>query len=130
MVFNFFKKKSESEQETPEFIEIGGEQQVKDSKVLVKTFVLKEYEDINAILNALREGYTIAVIDIRHLKNKDVIELKRVIAKIKKTVEAMEGTIAGFGENTVIAVPPFAKIQKGSEEVVAPKKANDGLERF
>jgi SepF-like predicted cell division protein (DUF552 family) len=129
MVFKFLKKNKGSEQESPEFIEIGGEQEIKDSKVLVKTFILKEYEDINGILNSLREGYTIAVIDIKHLKNKDVIELKRVIAKIKKTVEAMEGSIAGFGENTVIAVPPFAKIQKGSEEP-APKRANDGLERF
>jgi SepF-like predicted cell division protein (DUF552 family) len=128
MAFKFFKKNKEKEEETPEFIEIGGEQEIKDSKVLVKTFVLKEYEDINPILNSLREGYTIAVIDIKQLKNKDVIELKRVISKIKKTIEAMEGSIAGFGENTVIAVPPFAKIQKGSEE--APKKSSDSLERF
>ncbi len=129
MVFNFFKKNKVNDEESPEFIEIGGNQESKDSKVSVKTFILKEYEDINNILNALREGYTIAVIDIKHLKNKDVIELKRVIAKIKKTVEAMEGSIAGFGENTVIAVPPFARIQKGSEDA-APKKSNDGLERF
>jgi SepF-like predicted cell division protein (DUF552 family) len=129
MAFNFLKRKSINEEETPEFIEIGGEQEVKDSKVLVKTFILKEYEDINGILNALREGYTIAVIDIRQLKNKDVIELKRVVSKIKKTVEAMEGSIAGFGENTVIAVPPFAKIQKGKEEV-QQKKPSDGLERY
>lgn len=129
MVFNFFKKRAANEEESPEFIEIGGNSEVKESKVLVKTFILKEYEDINAILNSLREGYTIAVIDIKHLKSKDVIELKRVISKIKKTVEAMEGSIAGFGENTVIAVPPFAKIQKGSEDV-APKRANDGLDRF
>jgi len=129
MAFKIFKKSKRNEEESPEFIEIGGNSEVKDSKVLVKTFILKEYEGINPILNALREGYTIAVIDIKHLKNKDVIELKRVISKIKKTIEAMEGSIAGFGENTVIAVPPFAKIQKGSEEIV-PKKQNDSLERF
>lgn len=130
MVFNFLKKKSIGGDESPEFLEIGSGQEVKDSKILVKTFVLKEYEDINGILNSLREGYTIAVIDIKHLKNKDVIELKRVISKIKKTVEAMEGSIAGFGENTVIAVPPFAKIQKGTEDVSQKKSNNDGLERF
>ena len=79
-------------------------------------------------MNYIREGYTIAVIDIKTLKSKDVIELKRVISKIKKTIEAMEGSIAGFGENTVIAVPSFAKIQKGTEEV--RKKSSDGLERF
>lgn len=128
MAFSFFKKSKEPEEEAPEFIEIGGDSVVRDSKVLVKTFALKEYDNINPILNALREGYTIAIIDIKYLKNKDVVELKRVISKIKKTVEAMEGSIAGFGENTVIAVPPFAKIQKGVEE--APKKADDGLERF
>jgi len=31
------------------------------------------------------------------LKSKDIIELKRAVSKIKKTVDAMEGTIAGFG---------------------------------
>lgn len=130
MVFKFLRKnKGSDEGEAPEFIEIGGDQLAQESKVIVKTFVLKNYEDINPILNALREGYTIAVIDIKHLKNKDVIELKRVISKVKKTVEAMEGSIAGFGESVIIAVPPFAKIKKGTEEV-APKKSSDGLERF
>ena len=34
---------------------------------------------------------------------------------IKKTVEALEGSIAGFGENTIIATPSFATIHKESE---------------
>lgn len=116
------------EESTPEFIEIDLDDKKTESKVLVKTFVLKTYEDINPILNALREGYTIAVIDIRVLKQKDVIELKRVISKVKKTVEALEGTIAGFGENTIIATPSFAKIQKGVAE--APKKSSEDIERY
>ncbi len=82
------------------------------NKVIVRPFTLKQYDDITDILNALREGYTIAIIDIKHLRTKDVIELKRSVAKIKKTVEAMEGSIAGFGENTLIVTPPFAKIHK------------------
>src|SRR3989344_4371310 len=93
------------EESSPDFIEIDLEQEKSDSKVLVKTFVLRVYEDINPILNALREGYTIAVIDIKILKSKDVIELKRAISKVKKTVEALDGRIAGFGENIVIATP-------------------------
>ena len=86
----------------------------RDSKVIVRPFVLRQYEDINEILNSLREGFTIAVIDIKPMKTKDVIELKRTIAKIKKTVDAMEGSIAGFGENTIIATPPFAQIHRAS----------------
>jgi len=112
-----------------EFIEIDMDSEKSDSKILIKTFVLKTYEDINPILNALREGYTIAVIDIKTLKSKDVVELKRAISKIKKTVEALEGKIAGFGENTVIATPSKVfEIQKGAVE--APQPKNDELERF
>ena len=129
MVFRFIKNRAKQEDDSPEFIEIDGDKTVEDSKVLIRTFVLKEYEDINPILNALREGYTIAIIDIKTSKNKDVVELKRVISKVKKTVEAMEGTIAGFGENIVIAAPTFAKIKKGSPEP-EQKKSNDGLKRF
>ena len=92
MAFNPFKKMMGRDDEfSPDFIEIDLEQEKSDSKILIKTFALKIYEDINPILNALREGYTIAVIDIKTLKSKDVIELKRAISKIKKTVEALDG---------------------------------------
>ena len=129
MVFDKLKKMLGKEEEIgPEFIEIDVGQDREDSKVLVKTFVLKQYEDVNEILNSLREGYTIAVVDIRPLKQKDVVELKRVISKIKKTVEALDGSIAGFGENTVIATPSFVKIKRG--DVVEQRSKKDSLERF
>jgi len=83
-----------------------------DSKVIVKPFVLRDYEGIEEILNALRTGYTIAVIDIKPLKSRDLIELKRAISKIKKTVDALEGTIAGFGDNVILATPSFAQIHR------------------
>ena len=82
------------------------------TKVQIKLFVLKNYEEVTEILNSLREGYTIAIIDIKILRQKDSIELKRAISKIKKTTDALEGSIAGFGENIVIVTPSFAKIKK------------------
>ena len=102
-----------------EYLEIDLGQEEKENKVLVKLFVLKNYEDVNEILNALREGYTIAIIDIKILRKKDPIELKRAISKVKKTTDALEGSIAGFGENTVIVTPSFAKIHK---ETAKPKQ--------
>ncbi len=84
----------------------------KENKVKVKPYVLRSFEDTNEILNSLREGYTITIIDIKPLKSKDIIELKRSISKIKKTVEALEGSIAGFGDNTIIATPSFAEINR------------------
>jgi SepF-like predicted cell division protein (DUF552 family) len=116
MVFDKIKKawsgSSSSDVGDDEYLEIDLEQEDKQNKVLVKLFVLKNYDDVTDILNALREGYTIAIIDIKVLRQKDPIELKRAISKIKKTADALEGGIAGFGENTVIVTPAFAKIHK------------------
>lgn len=122
MVFDKIKKafsSSDVEGMGDEYLEIDLEQQKKDNKVLVKLFVLKNYDDVNEILSALREGYTIAIIDIKILRQKDPIELKRAVSKIKKTADALEGGIAGFGENTVIVTPSFAKIHK---EISKPKE--------
>ncbi len=118
MVFNKLKKAfSGNSSNTEDYLEIDlSSKKEDDSKVLVKLFVLKKYDDVTQILNILREGYTIGVIDIKTLRSKDPIELKRAVAKIKKTVDALEGNIAGFGENTLIVTPSFAKIQK--EEIV------------
>lgn len=117
-VRDMFKSNSKDDFLDEDYLEIDLEKEKKNNKVLVKLFVLNSYEDANFVLNSIREGYTIAVIDIRNLKKKDPIELKRAISKIKKTVDALEGSIAGFGENTVIVTPAFAKIDK---EVSRPK---------
>ena len=112
MVFDSIKRAFSGTNEDPEYVEIDLGREIKKAKIIVRPFILKSFEDINPILNALREGYTIAVIDIRQLRAKDVIELKRAISKIKKTVEALEGNIAGFGENMIIVTPQFADIYK------------------
>jgi len=122
MVFDKLKKAlSDSDEDfhDEDYIEIDLGQEKREEKVLVKLFVLKTYDDVTDILNALREGYTIAVIDIKNLRQRDSIELKRAISKVKKTADALEGSIAGFGENIVIVTPSFAKIHK---EVVAQKE--------
>ncbi len=107
-----FAKFLSKEEIEDEYVEVDLGEEEKKKKVLVKPFVLKSFDDVNNILDSLREGYTIAVIDIKHLRAKDVIELKRAISKIKKTADALEGSIAGFGENTIIVTPQFATIHK------------------
>lgn len=123
MVFNKirdnFSKAIKNEEFEDEYVEIDLGKEEKENKILVKLFVLKDYEEVNEILNALREGYTIAVVDIKTIRQKDSIELKRAVSKIKKTIEALDGSIAGFGENTVIATPSFARIQK---DIAKPKE--------
>jgi len=86
----------------------------KKSKVTIKTFVIREFEDVKDILDALREGYTIGLVNIKPIKDKDVVELKRAINKIKKTCDAIEGDIAGFGEDWIVATPSFAYVHRDS----------------
>jgi len=125
MVFDRIKKafsgSSSGENFDEEYLEIDLGKEEEESKVFVKLFQLKDYEDVGDILNSLREGYTIAIIDIKILRQKDSIELKRAISKIKKTTDALEGSIAGFGENTVIVTPSFAKIHKAPPKPKAEK---------
>ncbi len=113
---------------TEEYLEIDLGKEEQEQKVFVKLFTLKDYEEVNNILNSLREGYTIAVVDIGTLRRKDPLELKRAVAKIKKTSDAMEGNIAGFGENTVIITPSFAKIHK--EAMPKPKEEKEFSSRW
>jgi len=128
MVFDRLKKaiSDSSPGSSPEeYLEIDLEHEKREKKVIVKLFKLTEYEDVNDVLVALREGYTIAIIDIAVLRKREITDAKRAVSKIKKTTDALEGSIAGFGENTIIVTPSFAKIQKHEVQKEAPKNKFD-----
>ena len=84
----------------------------KSSKIVVRPFVIEDFSDIKVILDTLREGYTIALVNIKPLKDKDLVELKRAINKLKKTCDALDGDIAGFGDDYIIITPDFAEIYR------------------
>lgn len=94
-------------------------------KVTVRCFVIDDFSDIKVILDSLREGSTIALINIAPLKEKDLIELKRAINKLKKTTDAIEGDIAGFGDDYIVVTPSFAKIHRAKAEKAEPVKQID-----
>ena len=52
------------------------------------------------------------LINIKPLKNKDLVELKRAINKLKKTCDAVGGDIAGFGDDYLVVTPSFASIYR------------------
>lgn len=99
------------------YVEVADTPKEDRSKVTVRPFLMEEFEDIKEILDVLREGSTIALINIKNLREKDLIELKRAISKLRKTCEAIDGDIAGLGEDYVVAVPYFAKIHRQAKEV-------------
>ena len=108
-------EEEEDLEQVDEYVELDSTQSKEDkSHVVVRPFVMEEFEDIKQVLDVLREGSTIALINIKPLKEKDLVELKRAVSKLRKTCEAIEGDIAGFGEDYVVAVPYFAKIHRNS----------------
>jgi len=129
MMKRFFGKKekdfdADDGMETEDFVELdasSGKQEI-DQKVIVRPFEITDFSDVREILDALRESYTIALINIKPLKEKDLLELKRSINKLKKTCEAIDGDIAGFGDDYIVVTPSFAHIYRGGG---APKDTLD-----
>ena len=73
-----------------EYVEIDTSKDIgKKAKILVKPFVIESFDDIKEALDSLREGYTIALVNIKPLKDKDIVELKRAVNKLKKTCDAI-----------------------------------------
>lgn len=99
-----------------------GSRQKDNSKVVVRPFVLEDFSDVKSIVDVMREGYTIALVNIAPLKEKDLVELKRAINKLKKTVDAVDGDIAGFSDDYIIVAPSYAEIYR------APSAADEDFE--
>ncbi len=95
-----------------DYVELEADIKGSRAKISIRPFTLESFEGIKPILDAIREGYTIALINIAPIKEKDSTALKRAIDKLKKTLEANEGDIAGFGDSWLIATPSFAKVYR------------------
>ena len=117
-----FSGRSESDEFSDDYVEISSRPIDKSgkAKIVVRPFIVEDFADIKPALDALREGYTVALINIKPLKDKDLVELKRAVSKLKKTCEAIEGDIAGFGEDWIVVTPSFGQIYRGMGEDMPP----------
>ncbi len=108
--------RAEEEPDEDEYLELDTDSGFdRSNKIIVRPFIIEDFSDIKPILDALREGSTIALINIKPLKDKDLVELKRSINKLKKTCDAMEGDIAGFGDDYIVVTPNFAEIYRSNQ---------------
>ena len=92
------------------------------AKISVRPFIIQDFADIKPALDSIREGYTIALVNIKPLKDRDMVELKRAVSKIKKTCDAIEGDIAGFGDDWIVVTPSFAKIYREQPQPAQEQK--------
>lgn len=97
------------------YVELDTDSEFKQTKFLVRPFLLKDFEDVKMVLDSLRTGHVIALVNIRPLKERDLVELKRAISKLKKTTDAIEGEIAGFGDDYLVITPSSATIYRSKQ---------------
>ena len=108
-------KNKEYDQTSSDYLEIDTGKEAKRTKIIIRPFVIENFDDVKPALDSLREGYTIALINIKPIKDRDIIELKRAVNKLKKTCDAIEGDIAGFGEDWIVVSPNFAQIYRNKQ---------------
>ncbi len=84
-------------------------------KLMIQVETMNTYEDSERIQKKVREGI-ILLVKIKTLREKDMNELKRTIAKIRKTCIAINGDIAGIGDDWIIVTPSNARVQREIEE--------------
>lgn len=108
----------EAEDYSDDYVELDtARTQKKRPKTVVRPFTVTEFRDAKEIIKVYRRGKTICMLNIHPLKREDMVELKRFINKVKKTVEAVDGDLAGFGEDQVVLVPSHVKIHKSAPAV-------------
>jgi SepF-like predicted cell division protein (DUF552 family) len=123
----------EASDNTTDYVELDSNAKESSQKIIVRPFVLEDFSDIKPVLDSLREGNTICLVNIKPLKDKDLVELKRAINKLKKTTDAIEGDIAGFSDDYIVIAPGFAEIYRakptsGQQEQPKTQVADDDLE--
>lgn len=94
-----------------DFVEIEHRSSHDSSAIPIRIAKINDYADVEPVQKMVREG-NIVFVKIKGLKDKDMSELKRAIERLRKTVMAINGDIAGVDENFVVVTPNFARIDR------------------
>ena len=97
--------------EEGDYMELDTQEEAPDTRLLVEVERLDNYADSDRLQRKVREG-NILLVKIKDLKSKDMEELKRSVDKLRKTCLAINGDIAGLGEDWLVLTPPTAKIHR------------------
>lgn len=94
-----------------EYMELDLKEDKPREKLLIQVERLDSLGDAERIQQKLRDG-NVLLIKVKELKEKDMNELKRAVAKIKKTCMALNGNVAGLGEDWLLATNSAARIHQ------------------
>jgi hypothetical protein len=92
------------------YVEVEQQEEHKEEKQLwIEIEKLDSFTDSDRIQRKVREG-NILLVRIRDLRAKDMEELKRSVERIRRTCLAVNGDIAGLGDDWLIVTPATAKV--------------------
>ncbi|PSH01821.1 MAG: hypothetical protein BRC26_02905 [Nanohaloarchaea archaeon QH_8_44_6] len=116
MPFDFLKSDNKGENNSgdiidDDFVELDAENIEEDQKVTIRAATLKEYKDVEQVQQYLRDDYIVWV-NIKPLKNREMSDLKRAVNRLKKTVKAVNGDMAGVDEEWIVVCPDYATIER------------------
>jgi len=109
-VINWVKNAVKAPDSSEDFIEL--EHLKQEPKVSVRTMQLTCFDDTKKVAAILREGRTIMLLDVSPLKEKDIIDLKRSVNKLKSVSAEMGSEIAGLSGDWIVLAPGFAEIYR------------------
>ncbi|MFP3131872.1 MAG: cell division protein SepF [Candidatus Nanopusillus sp.] len=111
---NLFK--SEKKETSDQYVEVIPAQKAEEVKIYVRVFRIKDPSEVKAVVDSLRERNYIVFVDISGLNaGKDLVEVKRVVSRIKSVVDAIGGDIAAVSKDWIIATPPYVGIWRGHQ---------------
>ncbi|MFB6292002.1 MAG: cell division protein SepF [Candidatus Nanohaloarchaea archaeon] len=118
MPFDFLKKGEGASEDIVEddFVELDAQMSETDEKVVIRAATLKEFGDVEKVQQHLRNDHIVWV-NIAPLKNRDMTDLKRAVKRMKKTVKAVDGDMAGVDEDWIVVCPSYATIARSSDRV-------------
>ena len=112
-IFGKFKIETVPQTSDEDYIELdmGNAIVNSSSRVMIVVEKLEDFGDADRIQQKVRNG-NIVFVNIKDMKEKDISELKRAIARIRKTTLAISGDIAGISEDWIICTPSYARIHR------------------
>ncbi len=106
-----FGKKDEDE-----YVELEVEsEELPSDKVNIEIESMTTFADSERIQKKVRSG-TVILVKIKDMKAKNVEDLKKAISRVKKTCMAIDGDIAGIGDDYLLLTPAATKIQRATVE--------------
>jgi len=121
--------KSRNEAQTPqELIELDWGAQEGPGSFNLKVVGIENFDDVDTVLDSLREKRNIVVMKIRPTLATDRTEVRRAIRRVQKTTYAIGGDIIGLSEDLILVAPPAINIdRRGVQTSVQPPVVEEEL---